>query len=227
MRKIESSHFWFMFSVLATATFLISCSHIPSTPSPKLPAKSTESTPAPTPNGGLPVILTYKDLSILIDNDPAQIDNSSFPITPVESLGITGSPPNVDLANYTLSVDGLVNNPLALSYDAILQYPAVSEVVLLICPGSFVDNAKWTGVLVTTLLTEAGIKTEASQVIFHALDRYERTFSLQDSQQDGVFLAYAVNDQILPKEHGYPVRLVAKGKYGSDWVKWVNHIEIK
>jgi DMSO/TMAO reductase YedYZ molybdopterin-dependent catalytic subunit len=136
-------------------------------------------------------------------------------------------PPDVDIATYTLSVDGLVDSPLALSYDAILKYPAVSEVVLLICPGNFANNAEWTGVPVTTFLAAAGIKPGASEVTFYAMDQYQRTFSLQDIQQDGVFLAYKVNGQVLPKEHGYPIRLVVKGVYGAEWVKWVDHIEVK
>ena len=99
--------------------------------------------------------------------------------------------------------------------------------VLIICPGNFANNAEWTGVPVTTLLTEAGIKPEASEVTFSAMDKYQRTFSLQDIQQNGLFLAYRVNGQVLPKEHGYPIRLVVKGVYGAEWVKWIDHIEVK
>jgi sulfoxide reductase catalytic subunit YedY len=42
-----------------------------------------------------------------------------------------------------------------------------------------------------------------------------------------MFLAHTVNGQTLPIEHGYPVRLVAKGRYGNEWVKWVERIEVK
>jgi len=216
-----------LFSIFSMMTFVFSCSRFPSVSNPTTPGKSIEQTSSPTPSETLPTILTYKDLSALVDANPAQIDNSKFPITPVESLGITGNPPHVDIAKYILTVDGLVDKPLALSYDAILKYPTVTDVVLLICPGAFVDNAKWTGVPVTTILAKAGLKPEASQVTFYAMDGYEQTFSIKDVQQNGVFLAYKVNGQILPKEHGYPIRLVMKGKYGSNWVKWVNHIEIE
>ena len=44
---------------------------------------------------------------------------------------------------------------------------------------------------------------------------------------DGIFLAYSVNGQILPLEHGYPIRLVAKDSLGFDWVKWVEIIEVR
>ena len=155
------------------------------------------------------------------------MDNSKLPITPVEQIHLTGSAPEIDIAKYRLTVDGLVDTPLSLTYDAIMQYPTVTEVVLLICPGVFADNAQWTGVPVATILAEAGIKPQASQVTFYAADQYQVTLSLDEAQRDGVFLAHTVDGQILPKEHGYPLRLVVKGEYGSNWVKWVDHIEIK
>ncbi len=43
---------------------------------------------------------------------------------------------------------------------------------------------------------------------------------------DGVFLAYEVNGETLPAEHGYPIRLVARHQYGNVWVKWIEHIEV-
>ncbi len=128
---------------------------------------------------------------------------------------------------YVLVVDGMVTEPLALSYNTLLQRPAVTETLLLICPGFFADNARWTGVLVSTLLAEAGLRLGATQAVFHALDGYSETFDLLDLARDGVFLAYMVNGETLPKEHGYPIRLVVKGEYGSHWVKWVERIEIK
>lgn len=212
-----------IFSILVLTTFCISCSHVQSGQS----AKSSGATPIPTMNRILSTIHTYRDLSTLANEDPAKIDNSKLPITPVKDLHITVKAPPLDMDKYKLSVNGLVNTPLALSYQAILNYPAISEVVLLICPGLFVDNAKWTGVPVTTLLEEAGVQSEATQVIVHAMDGYELSFSIQDIEKEGVFLAYMVNGQILPREHGYPIRLVMKGRYGGNWVKWVNRLEIK
>jgi DMSO/TMAO reductase YedYZ molybdopterin-dependent catalytic subunit len=170
---------------------------------------------------------SHRELDLLADEDPAKIDNSTFPITPVEDLRLTIKSPPVDIDKYRLSVDGLVNKPLSLSYEAVLKEPAVSEVVLLICPGVFVDNARWTGVLITTILSEAEIKPEANQVVFHALDGFESRLSLPDVLGEGVSLAHTVNGQILPADHGYPLRLVVKGKEGSYWVKWVTRIEIK
>jgi hypothetical protein len=174
-----------------------------------------------------PVIKTYQELGSLVGADAAHIDNSNFPITPVEALHPTIQAPQFDMQNYKLTVDGLVYTPLSLTYDQILQYPAVSAVLLLICPGVFVDNAEWTGVPVTTFLEQAGVKPEASKVIFYGLDSYEYPFIIDDLYQNGVFLAYQVNGQTLPAAHGYPLRLVAKGKTGATWVKWINRLEVE
>jgi DMSO/TMAO reductase YedYZ molybdopterin-dependent catalytic subunit len=156
-----------------------------------------------------------------------EFDNSNLPVTPVEELHTTGVAPEVNIEDYRLVVDGLVETSLSLPYEAILAYPTVTEVVLLICPGFFTDNAEWTGVPVTTLLAEAGVKPEASRATFHALGtEYQVVLPLNLVQQDGVFLAHTVNGQVLPAEHGYPLRLVVRGNYGHDWVKWVTRIEV-
>ena len=224
--KIKHLLLWSLLISVLAAMLTASCSRVPSTSGTVFPTIFETPTPSP-PALESPAISRWQDLYSLIGRNPAVIDNSNFPITPVESLGITAVPPDVDIATYTLSVDGLVDTPLVLSFGALLKYPAVSETVLLICPGNFADNAEWTGVRVTTLLTEAGVKPEASQVTFYAMDQYQRTFSLQDVQQDGLFLAHIVNGQQLPEAHGYPIRLVVKGRYGAEWVKWVDHIEVK
>jgi DMSO/TMAO reductase YedYZ molybdopterin-dependent catalytic subunit len=169
------------------------------------------------------------ELSQVISSDPAEVDNSKLPITTVEELNLTGIAPEVDIEQYRLVIDGLVETPLSLTYEEVLDYPSVTEVVLLICPGFFADNAEWTGVPVTDLLEEAGIKPEANTVVFQDIaGGYRKQLPLEDVMgNDSIFLAYAVDGQTLPAEHGYPLRLVAKDKYGSYWVKWVEVIEVK
>jgi DMSO/TMAO reductase YedYZ molybdopterin-dependent catalytic subunit len=170
---------------------------------------------------------TDVDLSYLISSNPAEVDNTNLPVTPVEKLHETGFyHQEVDIANYRLTIDGLVDRPISLTYGALMQYPTVTETVLLICPEVFADNAKWTGVPVAILLAESGIKTGATGVTFYALDGYHASLSIEKALSEGVFLAYAVNDQILPKAHGYPLRLVVTGEYGASWVKWVERIEV-
>jgi hypothetical protein len=159
--------------------------------------------------------------------DPAKVDNTGFPITPVEKLHPINSTPTVDMAQYKLSIEGLVEKQFSLSYEEIKNYPAVTETVLLICPGFFVDNAEWTGVEVKTLLDQVGVKEGATKVRFNGIDGYGRTLTLEEIQGEGILLAYIVNGQTLPADHGYPLRLVAKGKYGSLWIKWLKSLEVQ
>jgi sulfoxide reductase catalytic subunit YedY len=190
-----------------------------SIPSGEIPAVDV-----PAPSGQI------KNESTSLDDfkykDPAEVDNSNLPITPVEEIHTTAQAPDVDITQYHLTIDGLVENPLALTYGEVLEYETVTEVVLLICQGVFVDNAEWTGVPVKTLLDVAKIKPEASTVTFRSIDGYNTVLPLDIALGEGVFLAHKVNGQILPDEHGYPLRLVVKGRYGWDWSKWVEEIDV-
>ena len=191
-----------LLACMACAAFLTSCS-------------ATSATPHSTPE------LTQAPASAMV-----LIDGYQFPLTAVEDLGVTGTAPEVDIDTYRLTIDGLVGKPLVLSYDDISRYPMFSEAAILDCPEVFTDVAEWTGVPVSTLLDEAHVDPRATQVSFYAIDGYQRTFPLAEVLRDGVFLALKVNGQVLPKEHGYPLRLVMEGKEGNNWIKWVNHIEL-
>ena len=195
------------------------------TPTQTTPARSAAPTSNPTTTqspppstSGLPA-----DLS---GANPAQVDNSHLPITPVEGIGVIGAPPEVDIGAYLLSVGGLVNTPLTLSYHELLQRPTITEVCLLICSGFFAANVEWTGVPVSSFLDQATVRPEAAHIVVYSMDGDLQSFALADIDWDGFFLAHTLNGQTLPKEHGYPVRLVDRGKYGNLWVKWVNRIEL-
>jgi DMSO/TMAO reductase YedYZ molybdopterin-dependent catalytic subunit len=177
-------------------------------------------------NDVFPVGNSNKTPSVRTTNTLFPIEAYQLPITAVEDLGVTGITPEVDIESYHLTIDGMVESPLSLSYSDVMEYPAVSQVVILICPDAFVDNAEWTGVPVSTLLNEVGVKPEANKVAFYSIDGYQRTLPIKDVLKDGVFLAYKVNGQILPLEHGYPFRLVVKDMNGDNWIKWVDHIEV-
>ena len=217
---------WFVIGLLLAAVLAISCSLLSCGSSSTSTTPTTSiTTPATTPT--ITPTASSDDLSFLSSRDPAFVDNSLLPVTPVDKLHLTGTPSDVDITTYRLAVNGLVDNPLSLAYDEIKALPSVSEVVLLICPGVFTDNAGWTGVLVTTLLEKAGMQEKASEIVFYDGDQYQRSFALKDIARDGVFLAYNVDGQPLPKEHGFPLRLVIKGVYGNTWVKWIDRVEIK
>jgi DMSO/TMAO reductase YedYZ molybdopterin-dependent catalytic subunit len=181
--------------------------------------------PAVSPSPTAAIEQTEEIPSGIQNMHPADVDNSELPITPVEELHRTGSVREYDIETYRLVVDGLVENPLSLSYEDILDRPQVTELVLLICPGFFWDNAEWTGTPLSLILEEAGALPEAASVRIIS-GSYTKTLSLEEATADGVFLAYEVNGETLPSEHGYPLRLVVRHQYGSNWVKWVERIEV-
>jgi DMSO/TMAO reductase YedYZ molybdopterin-dependent catalytic subunit len=210
--------------VTLVAMALVSCASPmpPATeaPSPTVAAvtPSPEATATPQESTRVPEGIQYMH--------PADVDNSVLPITPVEELHHTGQPQEYDIDTYRLVVDGLVENPLSLTYDEVRDFPQVTETVLLICSGFFWDNAEWTGTPLRLILEEAGLSPEAVQVHIVGGDGYRQLLSLEEATADGVFLAYEVNGETLPTDHGYPLRLVVRHQYGSKWVKWVEHIEV-
>jgi DMSO/TMAO reductase YedYZ molybdopterin-dependent catalytic subunit len=191
-----------------------------SPPTPTVGTLDPTPSPAPTPTQVPDIPSNIQQMH------PADVDNSILPITPVEELHRTGVVQEYDVDTYRLVVDGLVENPLSLTYEEVLSFPQVTETVLLICRGVFWDNAEWTGAPLGLILEQAGVSPEASMVRVKDGGGYTQTFTLEDATADGVFLAYEVNGETLPPEHGYPLRLVARHQYGSKWVKWVEHIEI-
>jgi DMSO/TMAO reductase YedYZ molybdopterin-dependent catalytic subunit len=147
--------------------------------------------------------------------------------SPAEAAAPVTGTPVPPISDYRLVVDGFVDSPLSLTYDAILQYPSVSDNPWLICPGVFETQNQWTGVPVALILNAAGLKPEAYSIVFSSSDGYSQTLSLQEAQNEGVFLAYKCDGQVLSQNDGYPLRLVAKDQAGYIWVKWLTHIEVK
>ena len=159
--------------------------------------------------------------------NPAEIDSRNLDVDPLNKFGTMG-PTDVatDVKTYQLKLHGAVNHPVSLSYEQILKFPSVTEVVLLICPGFFSNNGRWTGVSFKTLLQEAKVKKEAKYIdVKGAYEKVVR-ITLNELDKKRIFLAYRVNGETLPQKHGYPFRLVYEDAYGYDWVKYVEEIVV-
>ncbi len=131
-------------------------------------------------------------------------------------------PPSIDVADWELDVVGSVERPLALRYDDLDSATQVSATID--CTGGWYSEQTWTGIPVETFLTTAGLKDEARSVSFVSATGYYRRFSLDEAQR--YLLATHVGGGPLSQGHGYPMRLVAPGKRGFEWVKWVSWIEV-
>jgi sulfoxide reductase catalytic subunit YedY len=130
----------------------------------------------------------------------------------------------VDLNRWQLEIEGQVHRPLKLTYNQIVRMPSIQRNVLLICPGFFAYHARWEGISVAKLLQTAEVGPGVTHVTFSGpdgTDEKSQRFPLGDILADKVFLAYRVNDNVLPKKHGFPLRVVAEDHYGGHWVKYV------
>jgi DMSO/TMAO reductase YedYZ molybdopterin-dependent catalytic subunit len=159
--------------------------------------------------------------------NPAEIDNRNLEIDPLDKFGTMGPTDlDIDLKSYRLKITGAVKRPLSLSYDQILKYPSLTEVVLLICPGFFANNGRWTGVSLRVLLQEAQVSKEAKYLDIRGAYEKGIRIPLKDIDPKRILLAYRVNGETLPQKHGFPLRLVYEDAYGYDWVKYVDKIVV-
>jgi DMSO/TMAO reductase YedYZ molybdopterin-dependent catalytic subunit len=143
-------------------------------------------------------------------------------------LHVTGVPPDVDPFTWRLKVTGRgVDTPLLLTYGDLKKMQMIERNVVLICPGVFTDRADWEGVPLAAVLDRAGVHDDYESILFHGIDGYETVFDRQEVDQHLLFLALKVNGVTLPKEHGFPVRLVAEDVLGGKWVKWIDYIEVR
>ncbi len=103
--------------------------------------------------------------------------------------------------------------------------PGVSRQVRQDCVGGFRNNSIMTGVALQTLLDISGVDSDARRAVFHCADGYYSSLELNELLDREAFLAYEINHQKI-SQFGYPLRLVAPGKYGYQWAKWVRRIEL-
>lgn len=138
--------------------------------------------------------------------------------------------PKIDVKKWFLNVGGFVHKPLKISYEELTgSYSRVSEVITMECVvnrvgGSLVGTAVWSGVALRDVLNEADIREGSVEVFCNSLDGLNRGFSLEFFQNPLTLLAYEMNGQLLPIDHGFPIRLVVPGFYGFIWRKWLTEL---
>ncbi len=198
--------------------------------------------------------ISLDELQLGVRNHSLPLEALQYPITPIglHYLLIHFDIPRVDPSEWQLVLGGHVRNPLTLTLDEITRRPAVTRAVTLECAGNgranlsprpvsqpwlfeAVGNAEWTGTPLRPLLDAAGPLEGAVEVVFTGIDRgvqggveqqYERSLTMAEANREEVFLAYAINGQPLPPQHGFPLRLVVPGWYGMTHVKWLRSITV-
>lgn len=144
-----------------------------------------------------------------------------------EGLHVTGIPIDVDIDKYRLRITGYVEDETELTYEEVKTLDPERIYSVLDCPGYFVDEGYWTGVKVSDLLEIAGLRKQASRVSFISIDgSYRQEILLNEALDDKMLISYEFNDKEFSSVHGFPLRLVADGKPGNYWVKWLGEIEL-
>ena len=198
--------------------------------------------------------ITVDELQLAARNHALPLEALRHAITPVglHYLLIHFDIPSVDERAWQLRIGGRVSRPLTLTLEDVKARPARTLAVTLECAGNgrallsprpvsqpwlleAVGTAEWTGTPLAPILEEAGVDAEGVEVVFTGLDRgiqgdvehlYERSLPLAEALREEVLLAYAVNGQPLPPQHGFPLRLVVPGWYGMTHVKWLQSITV-
>lgn len=157
--------------------------------------------------------------------------------------------PEIDADKHTLTVHGMVDRPLSFSMEELRRLPSVSRVHFVEChansslaihgqgnpnmglPVQYIhgmaSNSEWTGVPMSVLLNEAGIKKEGTWLVLEGGDacKFSHTLPTAKAMED-CFIAYGQNGDVLRQEQGYPIRAIVPGWEGPFNVKYLRHIKV-
>ncbi len=180
-----------------------------------------------------PVVLAACTNTTPITTPNSEIEATEYmghqltPISQQNNNALKGTQ-HIDKSTYTLTVDGLVEHPLSLSYADLQAYPQISQFMDLDCVEGWSFSAKWTGPALSAIFADAGVKPEAKIAIFYTADVPEGYSSLDLDYilKNNIIIALKDNDITLPPERGFPFQVVAMSKFGYKWAKWVTRIEL-
>jgi DMSO/TMAO reductase YedYZ molybdopterin-dependent catalytic subunit len=180
------------------------------------------------------------------------IEGFSDYITPIDRFFVRSHvyTPRVDVAQWRLTIDGEVASSLTLTMEDLRRMPSVELVSVLECAGNgrgfyepsmpglqwghgAVGNGRWRGVRLADVLKRAGVKSSPREVLFNGADvpigtmpDFQRSIPIAKALHPATLLAYEMNGQTLPAEHGFPLRVVVPGWAGDSWIKWVTSITV-
>lgn len=207
-------------------------------------------TEAPDATGAI----SMEELQLAARNHGMPLEALRYDVTPVglHYLLTHFDIPATSGDGWEVVLDGRVATPATLSLERIRSAPAVTARVTMECAGNgrarlhprpisqpwlneAVGTAEWTGTPLRSFLDEAGLGSDAVEVVFTGADHgvqgdvehdYQRSLPVAEALRDDVLLVWGVNGQPLPPQHGAPLRLLVPGWYGMANVKWLRGIEV-
>jgi sulfane dehydrogenase subunit SoxC len=198
--------------------------------------------------------IRIEELYLAARNHGMPLEALRYPVTPVglHYLLTHYDIPAVDPDGWRLTIGGRVARPAVLGLEDLRARPAVEVTTTMECAGNgramlsprafsqpWLDEAvgtgRWRGAALGALLEECGVLDDAVEALFTGLDRgtengleqdFARSLPLAETLRDEVILAYELNGQPLPPQHGFPLRLVVPGWYGMTNVKWLSSVTL-
>ncbi|MHB1134169.1 MAG: molybdopterin-dependent oxidoreductase [Chloroflexota bacterium] len=156
-------------------------------------------------------------------------------VTPLDTfyrVDINLVPIVVDEASWRLEVAGLFARPGQLTLEELRALPAVTMPYTLSCisnpvAGDLIGNTYWTGVRLRDFLQERGLQPEARELYVESADRFYESITMADMLDQRTLLVYGMGGQLLPTEHGFPLRVLIPDRYGMKQPKWIVRLEAK
>lgn len=198
--------------------------------------------------------ITLEELQLAARNHGMPLEGLRYDVTPLgmHYLLTHFDIPAAEDSAWSVRIGGHVREPLDLTMDELRALPAMTAAVTMECAGNgrarleprplsqpwiaeAVGTARWTGTALAPILAGAGLPDDAVEIKFTGADHgiqggveqdYERSLSIAEGLRPEVLLAYAINGQPLPPQHGHPVRLLVPGWYGMTSVKWLREITV-
>ena len=153
--------------------------------------------------------------------------------------------PTIDPKEHRLIIHGMVDKPMKYSVEDLKRFPSVSRILFIECSGNsnaasrsasqktaqeahgLTSTSEWTGVRLSTLLAQVGVKDGAGWVLAEGSDGAMLSRSVPiDKMLDDAFVAYAQNGEAIRPENGYPMRLILPGWEGNINVKWLRRLKV-
>ena len=139
------------------------------------------------------------------------------------SSWVADQPRPLDAQTWRLSLGGAVTTPRDFSYEELVAAGDELEATLD-CTGGFFSTQRWRGIRIGRLLDHAALDTNAHYVSFISVTSYRWSLPLEEARM--ALLATHIGEDPLSHDHGFPLRLVAPGRRGFEWVKWITRVEV-
>jgi DMSO/TMAO reductase YedYZ molybdopterin-dependent catalytic subunit len=139
-----------------------------------------------------------------------------------ETSWLFDAPSPLDTQTWRLRLGGAVVTPLELQLEDLTQ--ADDTLAVIDCTGGWYAERRWQGVRLGSLLDTAGVRPGARSVVIRSATGYWRRLPIDEARN--ALLATSVGGEPLSHGHGAPLRLVAPGRRGYEWVKWVTAVEV-